>query len=146
VNLWDVNILVYAFRADAPHHAEYRGWVERSLATDEPFGYSDLVLSGFIRVVTHPRVFREPDGLDDAIAYADSIRRQPGAVEVRPGARHWEIFRRLCERVDARGNLIPDAFHAALAIESGSTWVTSDRDYSRFPGLRVIHPLDEERG
>jgi len=145
VNLWDVNVLVYAFRVDAPGHAAYRGWVERALAADEPFGYSDLILSGFVRVVTHPGIFREPDSLSDALAFAESIHGQPNAVDIRPGARHWEIFRKLCEVVGARGNLVRDAFHAALAIESGSAWVTSDRDYSRFPGLRVVHPLDELR-
>jgi hypothetical protein len=59
---------------------------------------------------------------------------------VAPGNRHWEIFTRLCRETDAKGNLIADAYLAALAIESGSEWITTDRDYARFPGLRWRHP------
>lgn len=59
-----------------------------------------------------------------------------------PGERHWEIFTRLCRSARARGNLVPDAYLAALAIESGTEWITTDRDYARFPGLRWRHPLD----
>jgi len=59
-----------------------------------------------------------------------------------PGPRHWEIFARLCRKIGARGNRVPDAFLAALAIESGSEWMTADRGFARFPGLRWRHPLD----
>jgi hypothetical protein len=62
-------------------------------------------------------------------------------VTLAPGERHWDIFQRLCREVNAKGNLIPDAYLAALAIESGSEWITTDRDYARFPGLRWRHPL-----
>ena len=65
----------------------------------------------------------------------------PNRVEVVPGERHWAIFSRLCREAGARGNLIPDAWFAALAIESGCEWITTDRDYARFPGLRWRHPL-----
>lgn len=107
----------------------------------EAFGVSDLVLSGFVRVVTHPRVFSPPEPLDSALAFADALRRAPTAVSVAPGERHWDIFERLCREAGARGNLVPDAYLAAMAIESGSEWVTTDRDYSRFSGLRWSHPL-----
>ena len=60
---------------------------------------------------------------------------------VAPGPRHWTIFERLCTESGARGTLVPEAYHAALAIESGSEWITTDRDYGRFPGLRWRHPL-----
>jgi uncharacterized protein len=69
------------------------------------------------------------------------LRRAPNAVLFQPGARHWEIFRRLCEQGNAKGNLVADAYHAALAIETGSEWQTTDRDYARFPGLRWRNPL-----
>jgi uncharacterized protein len=141
VILLDVNLLVYAFHEGAPDHRRYRDWLEKTIAADEPFGLSELVLSGFARVVTHPRVFDPPAPVGQALAFADALRSQPNAVVVAPGPRHWEIFERLCIAADARGNLVPDAYLAALAIESGSEWVTSDRDFSRFPGLRWRHPL-----
>ncbi len=99
------------------------------------------MLSGFVRVVTHPRVFDPPDTVAAALAFADAVRSQPGVVMVAPGERHWAIFANLCRLTEARGNLVPDAYLAALAIETGAEFITADRDFSRFPGLRWRHPL-----
>ncbi len=140
MQLPDVNVLVYAARADTPRHATCRAWLEEATSGDEPFALADLVLSGFIRGVTHPRVFRTPTSLADAVTFTDALRRQPHVVTVGPGARHWELFTALCERAQAKGNLVLDAYLAALAIETGSVWVTMDRDFARFPGLRLRHP------
>ena len=107
----------------------------------EAFGLADAVLSGFLRIVTHPRVFATPTPLVEALRFVEALRGRPNAVRVEPGARHWGLFVDLCRAVDARGNLVPDAWLAALAIESGCEWVTTDRDYARFPGLRWRHPL-----
>lgn len=137
----DVNVLVYAHRQDSVRHLDYRDWLHRTLASDTAFGISDLVLSGFLRVVTHPRVFGDPTPLDVAMEYAASVRNHPNAVTLAPGDRHWEIFQRLCQEVSARGNLIADAYLAAIAIETGAEWITTDRDYARFSGLRWRHPL-----
>jgi toxin-antitoxin system PIN domain toxin len=139
----DVNVLVYAAREAAPEHAAYREWLTSTIARDEPFGLSELILSGFVRVATHPRVFDPPVSVAEALRFADALRAQPNAVIVTPGARHWGIFSRLCTNSGAKGNLVADAYLAALAIESGSEWITSDRDFSRFPGLRWRHPLVE---
>lgn len=141
--LCDVNVLVYAHRADTPNHDAYRSWLEKVLNGKAAYGVSDIVLSGFLRVATHPRVFDPPSRLEDALAFADQIRRQPNAVLLDPGERHWSIFMALCESAGVKGNLIPDAFLAALAIETGSEWITTDRDFSRFPGLNWRHPFDE---
>ena len=140
--LLDVNILVHAFHGGSPEHQAYRDWLEAVVADDAAFGVSELVLSGFVRVATHPRVFDPPAPLADALAFASALRSQPNAIIVRPGDRHWEIFERLATAARARGNLIPDAYLAALAIEHGAEWITADRDFSRFPGLRWRHPLD----
>ncbi len=139
--LADVNVLVYAHREDADRHDEYASWLEGRANSETAFGVSDLVLSGFIRIVTHPRVFTLPSPLSAALAFAGALREFPNAVPVSPGERHWGLFRRLCESAGARGNLVPDAYLAALAIESGAEWISTDRDYSRFPGLRWCHPL-----
>lgn len=137
----DVNVLVYAHREDAPGHAAYRDWLEALINSNQAYGYSELVLSGFLRVVTHPRIFNPPTDLSTAFAFIDIIRSQPNAVPITPGSRHWGIFKTLCQVANAKGNLIPDAYLAALAIGSGSEWVTTDRDYSRFPDLKWRHPL-----
>jgi toxin-antitoxin system PIN domain toxin len=140
VILPDVNVLVYAYREDAPRHDRYRAWLEGVLNAREAYGLSDLVLAGFLRVVTHPRVFSPPSPTGHALEFADALRGHPNCVHVAAGERHWDIFAGLCREARAKGNLIPDAYLAALAIESGSEWMTTDRDYSRFPGLRWRDP------
>ena len=139
----DVNVLVYAHREDTPDHAAYRAWLESVINSDQAYGMADLVLSGFLRVVTHPRVFAHPSGLDQALGFVAAVRNQPNCILVQPGPRHWAIFEQLCKTASVRGNLVPDAYLAALAIETGSEWITTDRDYSRFPQLSWRHPLDE---
>ncbi len=138
--LIDVNVLVHAFREDAPRHAALRPWLEGVINSDSSFGFSDLVLSGFLRIVTHPKVFTPPTPLAPALDFAEAVRSQPNCISISPGERHWSIFTRLCRECETRGNLIPDAFLAALAIESGSELITTDRDFSRFPGLRWRPP------
>ncbi|MER3487498.1 MAG: VapC toxin family PIN domain ribonuclease [Chloroflexota bacterium] len=137
----DVNVLVYAHREELPGHEDCRRWLEATLAGDAAFGLSELVLSGFLRFVTHPRVFKAPTPLHEALAFTEVLRSQPNCVLVQPGPRHWQIFERLCRETGAKGSLVADAYLAALAIESGCEWVTTDRDYSRFPGLRWRHPV-----
>lgn len=139
--LTDVNVLVYAKRLDSRDHAKFRAWLEETLSSGSIFGISELILSSVVRVLTHPQIFGEPTDLDEAFQYVNSIREQPACVVVSPGERHWDIFTRLCKVADAKGNLVSDAFHAALAIESGAEWITTDRDFARFPGLRWRHPL-----
>lgn len=138
----DVNVLVYAYRTDTESHSKHRAFVRGLVEGDEAFGVSNIVLSGFLRIVTHPRIFATPDPIEEALAFADALRASERSVAIDPGPRHWEIFERLCREGGARGNLVPDAFLAALAIESGCEWITTDRDYARFPGLRWRHPLD----
>ena len=138
----DVNVLVYAHRADADRHVEYRSWLEEARTAYEPLGISSVVLSGFVRVVTHPKVFREPTSLDVALAFAGARRGSPAAIAVEPGTRHWSIFEELCRLVEARGNDVPDTYLAAIAIEHGATWYTADRSFARYPMLRWRHPLD----
>jgi toxin-antitoxin system PIN domain toxin len=137
----DVNVLVYAARTDADRHAEYREWVVAALRGAEAVGLSELVLSGVVRILTHPRIFDPPMRLEEALAYVASLRAQPRAVTLRPGERHWDIFVELCRTGDARGNLVADAYHAALVMEAGAELVTTDRDFARFPGLRWRTPL-----
>jgi toxin-antitoxin system PIN domain toxin len=143
--LADVNVLVYAHRADAPNHRAMKVWLESVINDSQAYGMSDLVLSSFLRIVTHPAVFSPPSTMDDALAFCGEVRDQPHCVHIAPGPRHWDIFIELCAIPGIKGNLVPDAYLAALALESGSEWITTDRDYSRFPKLRWRHPLDKLR-
>ena len=139
--LLDVNVLLYAHREEIPDHEAYRNWLDELIHSPQAYGMTDLVLSSFLRIATHRRIFDPPSPLAAALTFADQIRDRPNRVAITPGARHWEIFSRLCREVQSKGNLVQDAFLAALAIESGSEWITTDRDFSRFPDLRWRHPL-----
>lgn len=140
--LLDVNVLIYAHRQDAERHEEYRAWLERMLNGVEPCAISDLILSGCLRILTHPKVFLPPTPLPKALEYVQHLREHSNMAVISPGRRHWALFTELCVRSSARGNLVSDAYHAALAIESGCVWITTDRDFARFPGLRWRHPLE----
>jgi toxin-antitoxin system PIN domain toxin len=138
----DVNVLVLAFHLDARGHAEHATWLRRVLDSDESFGLNDVVLSGFLRLVTNPKIFEDPVPVARAIQFVDVLRGRPNAVWVTPGERHWDIFTRLCREVEAKGRVVPDAYYAALAIEWGAELITLDRGFGRFPGLRWRPPLD----
>ena len=134
--LTDVNILVHAFRVDSPEHLTCRAWLDGVVNGDARYGMAPQVLSGVIRITTHPKVFAVPSSLEEVIRFCDVLLAQPHCVIIEPGERHWRIFKRLCTEADARGNLVPDAWLAALAIESGCEWITLDHDYARFPRLQ----------
>ncbi len=138
----DVNVLVYAYNADQPQHADYRDWLVAAANGDEPFGLSSLVASGFVRVATHPKVLSTPLSTRAALDRVAELRAGPAVVPMEPGRRHWSIFTALCNAVAARGNAVPDAYLAALAIEHGAQWHSADRGFARFRGLRHRHPLD----
>jgi len=139
--LADTSVLVYAFNTSAERHLEYKAWAEAMVNGPEPYGVADFALTGLVRVVTDPRIFRLPAPLARALEFASEIRGQPHAEVVGPGRQFWEIFADLCQKTDAVGKLVPDAYLAALAVERGCELITADRDFRRFPGLRWRHPL-----
>ncbi len=136
----DVNVLIYAFRPEVPQHAVCRQWLQTVVDGDAPFGISPLSLGAVVRVTTHRRTWRTPSSLEDAFKFCDFLFDHPHCQVVEPGERHWDIFKRLCIETNTRGPTVTDAWYAALAIEWGCEWVTLDRDYARFPGLRWSLP------
>ena len=138
----DVNVLLYAFRPDAEFHYIYRPWLQQVVNGDEQFAMSPQVLSSVIRIATNPKAFVSPDKLAHVLAFSTALLDHPNCRIVQPGPRHWALFRTICQKSGATGNLVQDAWFAAVAIEHGCEWITEDRDYRRFPGLRwrAIHP------
>jgi toxin-antitoxin system PIN domain toxin len=134
--LADVNVLIYAFRRDVPENALCRPWLDNVILSDTRFGVSPLALSALVRITTNPRAYRIPSSHDDAFGFCEDLLTQPHCQIVEPGRRHWDIFKRLCVETDTRGPRVTDAWFAALAIEWGCEWITLDRDYARFPGLK----------
>jgi toxin-antitoxin system PIN domain toxin len=131
----DVNVLVYAHRVDAERHEENARWLTERATGTQPFAISELVISGFLRVVTNRRIFKLPSTMEIALEFVDQITARPTCRLVRPGPRHFGIFADLCRKHALAGGLVADAYHAALAIELGCTWVTNDTDFARFEGL-----------
>lgn len=132
----DVNPLIYALRQDDPKHAVSRAWLESVIRGDATFALSKLTLSAVVRITTNPRLYPTASSLDDAFGFCDDLMTQPHCRLIEPGERHWEIFRRLCLETNTRGSDTTDAWYAALAIEWGCEWVTFDRDFLKFPGLK----------
>ena len=137
----DVNVLLYALRDDSVDHSRYLGWLEGVVNGDEAYGMSPQVLCSVARIATHPRIYVSPSRLEDALAFARVLLEQPTCTVVQPGVRHFSIFEDLCRKAAANGNLVRDAWFAALAVESGCEWVTTDGDFARFSGLRWRRPF-----
>jgi toxin-antitoxin system PIN domain toxin len=138
--LADVNVLIYAFRKDVPQHAVCRPWLEGVVSGDAHFGMTRLALSAVVRITTNLRIFKEPSTAEEAFRFCDNLLGQPHCDAVEPGKRHWDIFHRLCRDTGTTGQRVTDAWFAALAIEWGCEWITMDRDYARFSGLRWSEP------
>ena len=137
----DVNVLIYAFRSDARYHAEYKTWLETVINGPAAYGIAPQVLGGVVRICTHPRIFARPSSRDDVFEFSRVLLEQPNATVITPGERHWPIFETVCRQSKATGNLVQDAWFAALAIESGTEWITTDGDYARFDGLNWRTPF-----
>jgi toxin-antitoxin system PIN domain toxin len=140
VILPDVNVLIYAFREGAPQYALCNSWLTGVIAGDANFGLSRLALGALVRVTTNSRSFDEPSSLVEAFSFCDYLLSQPNCQVIEPGERHWEIFRRICRQTNTTGPRVTDAWFAALAIEWDCEWITFDRDYAMFPGLKWRKP------
>jgi len=132
----DVNLLVYAFRTDAAHHAICRTWLNKLIAGDAKFALSKLSLSALVRITTNRRSYPLVSSLEDAFGFCDDLLKQPHCQIIEPGDRHWDIFQRLCVETNTRGPTITDAWYAALAVEWSCELLTFDRDFTRFPDLK----------
>jgi toxin-antitoxin system PIN domain toxin len=130
----------YAHRAESTHHQASLHWLEELLSSGDAFAVPDPVLAAVVRLATNPRWLDKPSTHEQVFTFCSEVRSAPGWVDLSPGPRHWEIFERLCTTANARGDLVPDAFLAALAIENDCEFVTFDRGFRRFPGLRFSLP------
>jgi toxin-antitoxin system PIN domain toxin len=138
----DVNVLVYAHRADLPEHEKYRQLWEELANGEEPVGVPAPVLAGFLRVVTNRRAFVEPTAPDVAWGQVDALLAAPAVMHLTTDTQHWQRFRQLAETIDASGNDLQDAYLAAFALQNNATWLSTDRGFARFPGLVWRHPLE----
>lgn len=139
----DVNVLVHAIQPDqSPESPTVKAWLDAQLNGSETLGIAEFVLSSMTRIVTQPRLYNIPNSPAQCIDFADALLAAPAVRVVHPGPRHWRIFSELITLHNLRGNDVPDAYLAAIAMEQSATFVTLDRGFNRFEGLRTLNPLD----
>lgn len=138
----DVNVLIYAFRVDTPEHTRAATWLESLAASGAELALCDAVVSGFLRIVTHPKVISPPTPIEEALGFVRWLVETPGVHWLGPAPSVWDAFGRIAD-VDRgiRGNLVPDAYLAALCVAHGAAIGTADRGFARYEGLRRVDPL-----
>ena len=141
MNVVDVNVLVDAHRPDGPRHEAVRQWLDAARAGDGLLGIPGHVASSFVRIVTNRRIFDHPTPVADALAFIEVLRASPSVLRIEPGHAHWALFADICRVSRVAGDLVPDAWLAALAIENRATLITADRGFGRYPGLKWRDPL-----
>lgn len=141
MKIFDLNVLLYAVNADSAYHAAaLETWTEALADGDEPVGLPWVVILGFLRITTSPRVFPSPLDTEQAIDHVDRWLAHPNVRTVPESGEHWRILRGLLTESGAAGNLTSDAHLAALSISNGATLVSFDSDFARFARLRWIRP------
>jgi toxin-antitoxin system PIN domain toxin len=136
----DANLLLYAYDPGSPQHETARRWIEQAFSGRELVGIPWQTVGAFLRIITNSKLGRRVT-LDRAVEVVDRWLEQPNVRLLTPGERHWVVFRQMLMEGQARGPLLTDAQLAALTIEHGGVLHTTDRDFSRFPGLRWTNPL-----
>jgi uncharacterized protein len=141
VKLVDLNLLLYAYNSTAREHKDAAAWLSGLFAGRETIGLPWVTLLGFLRITTAPKILANPRDLDQAAVIVSDWLGRSNVSIVSPTERHWQLLSGLLPKHRIRGSLITDAHLAALAIEHGATLCTNDRDFLRFPGLKVEFPL-----
>lgn len=137
----DINLLIYAYNSDAPHHERARGWWQEAMEGRQTVGLPWIVCLGFLRLMTNRKVLLRPL---DSVELLDHIRSwmvRPQVQVLQPGPRHLEILESFAQQGLMSSNLVTDAHLAALAIEHQAQLHTNDSDFDRFPGLRRHNPI-----
>ncbi|QQS32314.1 MAG: PIN domain-containing protein [Acidobacteriota bacterium] len=136
----DVNMLLYAYDRNSPLHTEAKLWLEETLSEKEVF-FSWQTITGFVRILTHPSILRNPAPLSEAVQVVSDWLDRENTHLVSFGTRNWPLFARMLTETQATGNLVMDAHIASMAVSCGATVATTDLDFSRFQNLRTINPL-----
>lgn len=134
--LCDVGVLLHAMVQRSAHHEVCRRELERLRSNPRELAVNELILAAVVRIGTNPRVYQPCPSTDEVFAFVDALRSQPEVRRISPGPRHWSIFKDLVSSAGIRGPDTTDAYLAALALEQGCEWWTTDQDFARFPGLR----------
>lgn len=138
----DTDVLLYATDRSSPRHEAATQVLSELVGGTSLLHLFWPTLLGFVRIATHPGVFRNPLTHDEAADAVDRLLGRPNVQVTGEGDRFWPNYRRAAEPVDPRGNLVPDAHLVALMLEHGvSTIWTHDRDFRKFDGITVRDPF-----
>jgi toxin-antitoxin system PIN domain toxin len=141
MTILDANVLLHAFNEQSPDHNHIRQWLEELVDSAEFIALPWVAVWAFIRIATNPRLYHPPMAPRRAFEKMNSLLVRHNVVTLQPGPRHIELLERLVHAAQASGPKVTDAVIAALALEHGATVASTDRDFSRFEGLRWINPL-----
>jgi uncharacterized protein len=144
MDLLDANVLIGAFRTDHPDHATMKGWLEETLAAGVAVSFPPLVEVAFLRIVTHPRIFRVPSSREEAVGFLQALLESGLFKEARWTGRMRERWWRWCSDLDLKGDDVNDAYLAAVAAEERSRFVSRDGGFARFRGLDWCNPVEAE--
>jgi len=146
VKLLDANILLYAYDSASAHHEPCRGWLEIALNSEEAVALPWQTLLAFVRISTNSRALRRPLSGPEACAVVSSWLDRPNVAVIGAGDRFWEILQAQVSDAQVSGPLVTDAALAALAIEHGATLCSTDSDFRRFRGLKLVDPREDPAG
>src|SRR5436189_5637651 len=97
MKLVDVNVLLYAVNERSAHHRAIRSWWENAMNGDESIGLCGVVIVGFLRISTHPRVFPKPMPAPEALEQTDDWLAQPNIILIGESNSYWTILRELLQ-------------------------------------------------
>lgn len=137
----DANLLIYAYRADSPHHEKALVWWESLIDSRQPVGIPIAIVLTFIRLCTNGYVIKAPTPLNEVLEAVNSWFDEPNVQLLFPGDRHIATLSKLLTTAGFAGNLTNDAHLAALALEYRATVASNDTDFARFPGVKSSNPL-----
>ncbi len=145
--LLDANILIYAIRAESENHEFFNNWLTDFIESGNIVHISDSVISSVIRICTNRRVFKDGNLVKTEIVIdaLEAITIRPNCRVIHSNPSHLYRFLELCVDMKIVGDLVPDAYIAALAIDNNCTLVSTDKDFRRFKGLKVLNPADDSR-
>lgn len=141
MKLLDANILLYAYDTSSSHHEICRAWLESVFNADETVALPWQTVLAFVRISTNPRAVKRPLSSAEACAIVDTWLERANVLVVNAADRFWTILRQQIFEAQVSGPLITDAALAALAIEQGATLCSTDRDFRRFQGLKLVDPI-----
>lgn len=140
----DANLLLYAYDSSSSRHEQAKDWLADALASEFPVGLPLQSIGAFLRVSTDHRLPGERFSMEESVHIIESWLEQPNVSLLSPGDQHWPYLKHMLTAGQVRGPLVSDAQLAALTMEVGGELHTTDRDFSRFPGLRWKNPLEDK--